>query len=150
MKEKEFISKWILSLKENGIKKFPEDFLLDEITEEINLPPQTLVIGLEFFGNYEVLTVDGTAVLQADSQYKAKYIVYSSRAKTTTIRIPENAGQIKSAVIQYENYLDTIIKEIESDYKKKFPGEKRSDALSNEIFRLLNLTRYWEIRIDSC
>lgn len=142
MKEKEFISKWTSSIKENGIKKFPKDFLADEATEEINIPPKTLVIGQEFFGSYEVLTVDGTAVLQAESLYKAKYITYSSRAKVGSVKIPRDIDQIKKSVMKYESYLDSIIKEIESDYKYAFPGEKRSNALTNEIFRVLNLNRY--------
>lgn len=142
MKEKEFISKWTSSLTENGIKKFPEDFLTNEITREINLPHKTLVVGGEFFGSYEVLTVDGASVLQAENLYKAKYITYSSRAKSSSVKIPQNEESIKATVIQYENYLDSIIKEIESDYKKAFPGEKKANSLTNEIFRVLNLTRY--------
>ena len=142
MKEKEFVSKWTSSLTENGIKKFPEDFLVGDITEEIHLPNKTLVIGEVFFGNYEVLTADGAAVLQAESLYKAKYITYSSRTKTGSVKIPLNDDHIKTTVAQYESYLDSIIKEIESDYKKNFPGEKRSNALINEIFRVLNLNRY--------
>lgn len=142
MKEKEFISKWTSSLSENGIKKFPEDFLVGEDIEEIFLPDKTLIIGKEFFGRYEVLTVDGTAILQAESLYKAKYIAYSSRTKTGSVKIPLNDDHIKTTVIQYESYLDSIIKEIESDYKKNFPGEKRSSALINETFRILNLNRY--------
>ena len=133
MKEKEFVSKWTSSLTENGIKKFPEDFLVGDITEEIHLPNKTLVIGEVFFGNYEVLTADGAAVLQAESLYKAKYITYSSRTKTGSVKIPLNDDHIKTTVAQYESYLD---------YKKNFPGEKRSNALINEIFRVLNLNRY--------
>ena len=142
MKEKDFISKWTSSLTEKGIKKFPEAFLVDEVTEEINLPPKTLVIGQEFFGSYEVLTVDGAAVLQAESSYKAKYITYSSRAKIGSVKIPKSEEQVKKLVTQYENYLDSIIKEIETDYKTNFPGEKRGNALTNEVFRILNLNRY--------
>ena len=142
MIEKEFISRWTVSLSENGIKAFPEDFLENMTTEEIKLPGKTLVIGEEFFGNYEILTVDGTAVLQAESQYKAKYIVYSNRKKNTSVKIPVRSEDIKTAVAKYENYLDSIIKEIEADYKKSFPGEKRSNDLTNEIFRVLSLNRY--------
>ena len=142
MIEKEFISKWTVSLSENGIKTFPEDFLGNMTTEEIKLPGKTLVIGEELFGNYEILTVDGTAVLQAESQYKAKYIVYSSRKKNTSVKIPVKFEDIKTSVAKYENYLDSIIREIEADYKKFFPGEKRSNDLTNEIFRVLSLNRY--------
>lgn len=142
MIEKEFISKWTASLSEKGIKTFPEDFWENNAAEEITLPGKILVIGGELFGNYEVLTADGTAVLQVESQYKAKYIVYSSRKKNTSVKIPVNSEDIKFAVAKYENYLDSIIKEIEVDYKKSFPGEKRSNDLTNEIFRILNLNRY--------
>ena len=142
MLEKEFISKWTASLSEKGIKTFPEDFWENKTSEEITLPGKTLVIGEEFFGNYEVLTVDGTAVLQVESQFKAKYIVYSSRKKNTSVKIPVKSEDIKTAVAKYENYLDSIIKEIEADYKKSFPGEKRSNDLTNEIFRVLSLNRY--------
>jgi hypothetical protein len=140
--EKEFISKWTVSLSEKGIKTFPEDFLENLTTEEIKLPGKTLVIGEELFGNYEVLTVDGTAVLQAESQYKAKYIVYSNRKKSPSVKIPVKSEDIKSTVAKYENYLDSIIKEIEADYKKSFPGEKKCNDLTNEIFRVLSLNRY--------
>ncbi|MGA7837456.1 MAG: hypothetical protein WB996_05775 [Ignavibacteriaceae bacterium] len=142
MKEKEFITKWTTSLTEDGIRKFPDDFTKESKVEKIELPGKSLVIGEEFFGSFEVLTIDGTAVMQADSQSKAKFIVYSSRNKITKLNIPENPEEVKSSVSNYENYLDTIIKEIEADYKKTFPGEKRGNALVNEIFRVLNLNRY--------
>ena len=142
MTEKEFISKWTSSLSRNGIKTFPEDFEDKKSAVEIKLPGKTLVIGEEFFGNYEVLTIDGTAVLHAENQYKAKYIVYSSRKKNTSVKIPVKFEDIKTSVAKYENYLDSIIREIEADYKKFFPGEKRSNDLTNEIFRVLSLNRY--------
>lgn len=142
MTEKEFISKWTNSLSEPGIKKFPDAFLTGSDFEQIKLPGKQLVIGEEFFGNFEVLTIDGAALLQADSQSKAKYIVYSSRNKITELKIPKSPDEMKSIVSKYENYLDSIIKDIESDYKKTFPGEKRSNAMVNEIFRVLNLNRY--------
>ena len=142
MKEKEFITKWTGSLTEQGIKNFPGEFFSGSEFEEISLPGKTLVIGEEFFGNYEVLTIDGAAVLQADSHGKAKFIVYASRNKVNTLRVPKKPEEIKSTLGKYESYLDSIIKEIEADYRKIFPGEKRSNAVVNEIFRLMNLNRY--------
>ncbi len=142
MKEKEFITKWTTSLSDEGIKKFPDDFTTGGDADKIELPGNSLVIGEEFFGTFEVLTIDGTAVLQADSQSKAKFIVYASRHKIKELNVPKNPNEVKSSVSEYENYLDTIIKEIEADYKKTFPGEKRGNALVNEIFRVLNLNRY--------
>lgn len=142
MKEKEFIAKWTNSLSDAGVKKFPEEFLTEGDFQEISLPGKTLVIGEEFFGNFEVLTIEGSAVLQADSHSKAKYIVYASRNKITKLKIPSDPGKIKPVVTKYESYIDSIIKDIDSDYRKVFPGEKRSNSVVNEIFRVLNLNRY--------
>jgi len=125
--DKEFINKWTSTLSE---------------VEEITLPGKTLVIGEEFFGDFEVLTADGNAIMQVSSQNKAKYLVYASRFKLTSVKIPTDEMQLKSVITKYESCLDAIIKEIEADYKKIFPGEKRSNNFVNEIFRILNLNRY--------
>lgn len=142
MTDKEFINKWTSTLSENGLKNFPADFLENEKVEEITLPGKTLVIGEEFFGDFEVLTADGNAIMQVSSQNKAKYLVYASRFKLTSVKIPTDEMQLKSVITKYESCLDAIIKEIEADYKKIFPGEKRSNNFVNEIFRILNLNRY--------
>ncbi len=142
MTEKEFISGWTKKIGEAGIKNFPDDFITNFITEEIELPGKTLVLGQEFFGSHEILTIDGTPFLQLNSFVKAKYLIYSNRLKPKFIRIPTNESEIKSAVSDYENYLDNILKEIKVDYNTKFPDGKNSVASANEIFRILNLTRY--------
>lgn len=142
MTDKEFINKWTSTLSDRGLKNFPADFLGNENVEVIELPGKTLVTGHEFFGEFEVLTVDGNAVMQVTSLNKAKYIVYTNRLKLTTVKIPVDDVQLKAVLTKYESYIDSIIKEIEADYKKIFPGEKRSKNLVNEIFRILNLNRY--------
>jgi hypothetical protein len=56
--------------------------------------------------------------------------------------MPEAEPEIKSAVEKYELYLDQLIKQVEQDYKKTFPGGKNSASLINNIFKILNLTRH--------
>jgi len=140
--EKEFISGWIKKIEKEGIKKFPENFITNFDTEKIELPGMALVIGEEFFGSHEIFTVDGNSFLQLQSHIKAKYIVYSNRLKPKVIRIPASESDIKTAVSNYENYLDDILKEIKLDYEKIFPEGKNSILSANEIFKVLNLTRY--------
>ncbi len=142
MTEKEFISEWIKKISKEQTKKFPEDFANFKDYNEIELPGKTLVIGQQFFGSFEVITVNGSLVLHAESHDKAKYIVYANKEKPATIKIPSDENEIKKAVSQYEKYIDSIIKQIETDYKKKFPGIKNSAGVVNEIFRVLNFTRY--------
>ncbi len=142
MTEKKFIADWIIKLNEEGLKEFPGAFLKTDELKEIVLPGKTLVIGKEFFGSYEILSTDGESVYQAASLDEAKYIVYSSRDKSSLIKIPADGKYTREALSLYNEYLDAIIKHIETDYKKIFPREKKSNYIVNEIFKRLNLTRY--------
>jgi hypothetical protein len=57
------------------------------------------------------------------------------------MHIPAAENDLISAVSEYEEYLDSIIRKIESDYKVNFPDEKNSNEVVNEIFRVMNLLR---------
>jgi len=140
--EKEFISKWITKLSGDGLKNFPADFIQTENLKTVELPQKSLLIGNEFFGAYEIITADGTSILQAESYSEAKYYVYSNRNKERVINIPLNSGEIEAAVLAYESYLDEVIKRIEKSYKKELPDLKMGDAAINDIFRALNINRY--------
>jgi len=124
------------------LKNFPDDFLGTDSVNSMAMPGKTLVIGGSFFGSLEILTTDGTLFTNADSNIIAKYIIYSNRNRPPKINIPKNEIDTKNAVDKYENYLDNIIKQIEADYKKTFPGGKDSALLINNIFKILNLTRH--------
>jgi len=141
MSEKEFISGWTARLSSEGIKSFPFDFTKFDEHKELRLPGKTLVLGEEFFGNYEILTVDGISVFHAESYNQAKFILYSNRNRPEIMHIPAAENDLKSAVSEYEEYLDSIIRKIESDYKDSLPDEKNSNEVVNEIFRVMNLLR---------
>jgi hypothetical protein len=141
MNEKEFISFRISKLASDGIKNFPADFITINKYSEYRLPGKTLLIGEEFFGNYEIITADGDSVLHANNYLQAKYILYANRNTPELLHIPSEETDLKKAVQLYETYLDSLITEIESDYKKQFPEEQNYKSVVNEIFRQLNLVR---------
>lgn len=141
MTEKEFVLNWTAKLRSDSIKNFPSDFNESQNCRHLQLPGKALVIGEEFFGSYEIITTDGSCVYQAPSYDEAKFIVYSNREKIPGVDIPENPKEIKAANTKYENYLDSLIRTIEADHKKKFPDIPGATSI-NEIFRALNLTRY--------
>jgi len=142
MNGKEFISSWVSKLASDGIKIFPADFIsLDNNYTEFRLPGKTLLIGEEFFGKYEIITADGNSVLHANNYMQAKFILYANRNTPELLLIPSDEAELKKAIQMYESYLDSIIKDIEIDYKKTFPEEKNSKSIVNEIFRQLNLVR---------
>lgn len=142
MTKKEFISTWINKISDDGIKLFPSEFTFNENLVSLKLPGKTLVIGEKLFGFFEILTTDGTPVLNVSDHSKAKYIIYSNRTKPVEILIPQDDASIKESVSKYENYLDEIIRQIENDYKRNFPVDKNSSNTVNGIFKLLNLVRY--------
>jgi len=140
--EKEFIAKSVDTLNKKGIKVFPDEFLSLSKTTAISLPSKVLIMGEEFFGKYEILSADRKAVYQASSYTEAKYLIYASRKKDAILTIPLNEEEIKQTVMQYEKYLDSLMKEIISLYKKDFPEGKNSLFVMNEILKILNLVRY--------
>ncbi len=133
---------WIKKISEEGLKTFPDDFAEFTTFREITMPGRALVIGGSFFGSIEILTTDGNLFLHVDSHVKAKFIIYSNRNLPLKITIPENELELKNTVEKYETYLDQLIKQIELNYKKAFPGGKDPALLVNNIFKILNLTRY--------
>ena len=140
--EKEFITKTVETLTKKGIKIFPDEFISSFGMKTLSVPAKILIMGEEFFGSYEILSADHKVVHQASTYNEAKYLIYASRKKAAEISIPVNEEEIKQAVLQYEKYLDSIMKEIVSLYKKTFPEGKNSLFVMNEILMILNLVRY--------
>jgi hypothetical protein len=142
MTEKEFVRKEVKRITASGIKSFPFDFLHDCETETIEMPGKILIPGEELFGHYEISLLDGTPVFQVAEIKKAKYIIYSSRLKTKNVTIPKSIEDIKTVVTAYHKYIDTIIKEISSNYKAEFPDGENNNLIISEILKVVNLVRY--------
>lgn len=141
MTPKEFISQKTKEISEKGIQIFPENFLYPCKTEEVSVPYETLVIGNEFFGSYEVLTVAGESFCHTDTLFKAKYFVYAGRQKSKKFIIPVDEKDIEKIVRSYERYLDGILRQIEREYISLFPEKKDVSNIVSEVFRILNLKR---------
>jgi hypothetical protein len=106
------------------------------------MPHKTLVLGNELFGTVEILTIEGTPVLLAESIHKAKYIVYANLIRRSNIIIPKSENEIKTSVENYEKHLDWILLDIEEELKTKLPDSRNLLSVTNEIFLKLNLVRY--------
>lgn len=141
MDEKNFIATWIKTLNSESIKSFPKDFNVVGECKTYDLPRKGLLIGKEFFGEFELIDAEGSEVLRVDGYEKAKFIIYANRNKPDTISIPQNNSVIKEMNIKYEMYLDSIMKRIDQDYRKIFSGSKNFAVLLEQIFKHMNLTR---------
>jgi hypothetical protein len=141
MDERNFISLWIQTLNTESIKNFPEDFALAGECKIYNLPGKGLLIGKEFFGEYELISAEGLEVLKVDSYDKAKFFIYANRDKPKVLSIPIEDSIIREMTTKYEKYLDLIVKKINQDYRIKFPSAKNFTEVINQIFNHLNLIR---------
>ena len=141
MNEKGFILSFLNDLRTEGLKIFPQDFIKFEIAKEIKIPKKLLVLGKEFFGTYEVATVEGELILNSESEAEAKFIIYSGNNKSGTVALPENINEIAKAVESYENYLDNLLNRIQAKFRENFPGSKKQHEIASEIFNKLNLVR---------
>jgi hypothetical protein len=138
---KEFIGKKVKELSTEGLKSFPEDFIFPCDSTSLNLPGETLIIGNEFFGSYEILTSKGNLFGKPESFIKAKYIVYAGKHRNKIISIPLEEKNIETMVRNYEMYLDTLLRQIENEYAGIFPDGIDLHSITNDIFRKLNLIR---------
>jgi hypothetical protein len=141
LNEKLFIDSWITKIHSSGIKKFPHDFIEITFLETFNIPIKTLVLGQEFFGVYEIITTSGEQVFQAHTIDEAKFFIYSSKERNGKAYLPKDKSLIKSNLIFYNHYLDSLLDEIKKDYKIIFGDGKNLLAVSNEIFQKVNLIR---------
>lgn len=141
MSEKDFIFSKSKDLSLKGLKNFPLDFADLKNSDIMKVPEQQLLLGKEFFGSFEITTAAGDFVLTFNNDFEAKYVVYASQNRINKIKIPKEVVSKKTAVENYEKYLDQILNEIKKDYSAKFKPGKNYSAVSNEIFRKLNLVR---------
>lgn len=141
MSEKDFIFSKSKELSLTGIKNFPVDFITSKQPTEIEVPEKVLLLGKEFFGSFEVISATGDFSISFNDEFEAKYVVYASHNRKSKIKMPAEKVNVRKAVEDYEKYLDKLLQEIKNDYQRKFNNGKNFTAVSNEIFKKLNLIR---------
>lgn len=142
MNEKDFIENTFTKILSSNLRKFPTDFLKQDLLINIPVPVKTLVLGNEFFGKFEIITTDGEQVYQADTLNEAKFFIYSSAERNGSAYLPKDKNRINKAIEDYHKYIDDIIRMIKSEYKKAFPDGNDILSVSNKIFQKLNIIRY--------
>lgn len=142
MTTREFEKVWKARIEKELLKKFPDEFIGLSDTKTIEMPKKSLTLGTEFFGSCEIVDADGNVHFKSDDYHFIKYILYSNRTKPAAILVPNNNAKMKSAVKEYERLLDSILREMEQEYRRAFPEDKNFTRHSNHIFSALNLQRY--------
>lgn len=113
------------------------------ITEFIAIPQKALIIGDEFFGNYDILEPEGEMVLRTDSFVKAKYICYASRFRVSSLLIPISEEYLFKIVAAYENYYDKLLKELFKSIFQVIKNDNKTNEIVKDVLTYFNLTRYY-------
>ena len=117
MDERGFISFGTKTLNAEPIIIFPDDFEVVSESTIYNLSEMELLMGKEFFGEHELINVEGSEVLRVENYEKAKFVIYANRNKPKAGSVPTDNSTIKNMTAKYEKYLDSIITRIEQDYR---------------------------------
>lgn len=141
MTEKEFIQKQS-SLLQSSLRVFPDAFLADIPVREFSLPGSRLNLGEELFGNFEIIDTSGNTIHTAQDQYEAKYLVYASQQRRTTVNVPVNRSAYQQVAVAYEKYIDGLLKNLMQEYQSEFPQGKNPMQTVNEVLRMLGLVRF--------
>src|SRR3972149_4725501 len=102
----------------------------------ISLPVQNLKTA-----SIKNFPADSIVTSEFESYEKAKYFIYANRNKPKILAVPIDETTIRNMNKKYEDYLNSIIKRIDQDYRSKFPGAKNFSEILNQIFNHLNLIR---------
>ena len=141
MTEKEFAAEYVEKIK-GKLKNFPEDFLAKDNCEELLLPGKLLFLPSPLFNCYQIIDEAGETIYSTDDHFRAKYVIYANRTKPVRLQIPKTDLRVYEVVRDYERYLDSLLKEIETEFKKNFPNSKGFKRISAQVFNLLNLIRH--------
>ena len=141
MNEQQFIKKWQEKIENNLLAKFPDDFIKEVETKNFKLPGRSFSITSELFGQYELMDIDESRVIQTEDYYLVKFLLYTNRTKPNSVSIPIERDEVKATVKEYEKLLDSIIKDVMENIKVVLPNSDQL-KLSNQIFNLINLKRY--------
>jgi hypothetical protein len=141
MTEREFISRWIEKIRVE-LKKFPVDFLGREECKTIALPQKLLIFPPPLFSTYQIIDENGETIFSTDEQFRAKYIIYANRSRPAELKIPVEDLKVYEKVRDYEKHLDTFLKDMEIDFKKKWPNSKGFNRISLQVFNSLDLIRH--------
>lgn len=128
-------------LVQEGIKKFPADFLSKKLKPQecsnVPVPDVPLRLGGYFFGNQEVVGYGFS--YQARSLAAAKYIIYAHKAAEYIISLPNDEIVVTKAVTEYEHYLKELFQKLNKDILGRTFDQKQAETLSRHIFQELGL-----------
>ena len=131
-------------LVQEGIKKFPGDFLSQkpkpQDCQNVAVPDAPLKLGHFFMGQQEVTDGAGFSY-NAANVMSAKYIIYARKTEEYVVLLPNDERVVTKAVTNYEIYLKELFQKLNQDLLNRTFDHKQSETLSRRIFEALGLPK---------
>lgn len=120
----------------NGVKKFPKEFLDQELKEkdfEKYSTSSKPLIPTHFFGQYEIKDTTGQKICTLDSELKVEYALLLAKPDTYTLLIPKSEKAIKIALNKYRKYVRDLQQQLEADANQKTHDWSVAERMAKEI-----------------
>ncbi len=120
----------------SGLRQFPESFINSaelKRAKDIPVSGKPLKYRNEFLTIWEILDSEGQKIYQTDNEDAAKFIVYSYKPDTYTIKIPAYFQIIRNIVSEYDNYIkETRNKIVQRVFEATF-DHSAAEKIAGEI-----------------
>jgi hypothetical protein len=120
----------------NGVKKFPTEFLDEELKEKDFEKYSTSgkpLIPTHFFGQYEIKDTAGQKICTLDSELKVEYALLLAKPDTYTLLIPKSEKAITIALSKYRKYVRDLQQQLEADANQKAHDWSVAERMAKEI-----------------
>ncbi len=101
--------------------------------EEILLPDGKLQIG-DMKKKVQIRSERGMTILEVDSLYKAKYVLYGRKKGKWVYKIPKDENAVKKAVKDYEKYIKEIKEKLKKAFIKRGADRTIAERLVMQVF----------------
>jgi type I restriction enzyme M protein len=125
----------------DGVKKFPEEFIDSKYlkdSNELSVPADPLKLGSYFIGQQEVISESGFKY-DAEGLDEAKFIIYSKKPDSFTVKVPKKKPALIKAIDDYERYLRELKDKFFEAFFNRVLDHKQADSLVQQVFTELNL-----------
>lgn len=128
----------------DGIRKFPEDFYLKGIYEELSFnsyPTNGKRLFIDaFFNSFQMKIEEGETIFELDSEAKAEFATLLSRQSLFQIRIPSEEKVVEEILKNYYNYVSKLEDQLTNNAKEKLHNWALAEKMAKEIMEDWGLT----------
>jgi hypothetical protein len=141
VQDKGLVEEVLSKVAPNGIKMFPEGFLVELLADNEMFEIEVSGTLLQFDSNSQNIVISPRQHYryEAKNPPEAKYIIYTHKVGQKKIKIPKDNRAVFKAVTSYEKYCQEIREQAFSLFLEKTHDEDMAQLLTKEVEQKLDL-----------